>query len=95
VGSGQCTSVETVAVILKRCYDSKSSISITGNFRLGDIRHNYADISNIQNMLGVFPRYTFEQEIKLFTEWVEREKIEKDDSYQQSLLEMKAKGLFK
>jgi dTDP-L-rhamnose 4-epimerase len=95
VGSGQCTSVETVAEVLKRRYNSKSLISITGNFRVGDIRHNYADISKIQNMLGFSPRYTFKQGIKLFTEWVTKEKIEKDDSYQKSLLEMKAKGLFK
>jgi dTDP-L-rhamnose 4-epimerase len=95
VGSGNNTLVITVAETLKSFYDSKSQISVTGNFRVGDIRHNYADISKIQNMLGFTPQYSFEQGIKKFVEWVKYEKIEQGDSYQQSLEEMKTKGLFK
>jgi dTDP-L-rhamnose 4-epimerase len=70
-------------------------LSITGNFRLGDIRHNYADISKIRNMLEFSPRFSFNQGIKYFTEWVMHEQIEKEDLYHQSLVEMKKKGLLK
>ena len=42
---------------------------ITVNFRLGDILHNYADISKINKLLGFVPKYNFKQGLKLFTIW--------------------------
>jgi dTDP-L-rhamnose 4-epimerase len=75
VGSGKWTSVITVAETLKSYYSSKSQITVSGNFRLGDIRHNYADISKITKSLGFIPQYSFEQGIKKFAEWVRHEKI--------------------
>jgi len=95
VGSGKSTTVKQVAELLKVHYNSDSEIKITGNFRLGDIRHNYADISRINKLLGFVPKYKFEEGIKLFTEWVKKENIEKNNSYQESLSEMQKKGLFK
>jgi dTDP-L-rhamnose 4-epimerase len=95
VGSGNNITVKEVADILKRLYSSRSTLSITGNFRQGDIRHNYADISKISNTLGFLPRYSFEMGIKNFSDWVMAQTIEQDNSYQLSLLEMKRKGLFK
>jgi dTDP-L-rhamnose 4-epimerase len=95
VGSGKRTSVITVAETLKSYYSSKSQITVSGNFRLGDIRHNYADISKITNILGFTPKYNFERGLKIFAEWVMAEKIQKNDLYLQSLEEMKVKGLFK
>jgi len=95
VGSGKSTTVNRLAEILKSYYNSDSEIKITGNFRLGDIRHNYADISKISRLLGFVPQYDFEQGIKLFTDWVKTENIDNNNSYQESLSEMRNKGLFK
>jgi dTDP-L-rhamnose 4-epimerase len=95
VGSGKSITVKQVAELLKVHYKSDSDIKITGNFRLGDIRHNYADVSKINKLLGFTPKYEFEEGIKIFTDWVKNENIEKNNSYQVSLLEMKKKGLFK
>jgi dTDP-L-rhamnose 4-epimerase len=95
IGSGKPVSVLKVACTLKELYNSQSKITVTGNFRIGDIRHNYADISKIKNRLNFFPRYDFEIGIKLFVEWVKKEKIDNNESYQKSLEEMKSKGLFK
>jgi dTDP-L-rhamnose 4-epimerase len=94
-GSGYNTSVKEVVDTLKVYYNSKSTISVTGNFRIGDIRHNYADISRIYSILGFKPEYTFNRSIKAFTEWVMTERVEKNDIYRYSLSEMRAKGLFK
>ena len=47
VGSWINTSVLKVANKLKELYDSDAGITISGNYRLGDIRHNYADLKNI------------------------------------------------
>ena len=95
VGSGKSTTVKQVVELLKMHYKSDSDIKITGNFRLGDIRHNYADVSKINKLLGFTPKYEFEKGIKLFTDWVKKENIEKSNSYQDSLDEMQNKGLFK
>jgi len=95
VGSGKSTTVNRLAEILKSYYNSDSEIKITGNFRLGDIRHNYADISKINRLLGFVPKYDFEQGIKLFTDWVKTENTDNNNSYQESLAEMRNKGLFK
>jgi dTDP-L-rhamnose 4-epimerase len=95
IGSGKCTTVLKVAEILKCLYGSESEISVTGNFRLGDIRHNFADISKIKKILGFSPQYNFDQGIKKFSEWVKQERVEKDNEYQHSLEEMKNRGLFK
>ena len=95
VGSGISTTVKKVAELLKAYYNSDSDIKITGNFRFGDIRHNYADISKINKLLGFIPRYVFEEGIKIFTDWVKTENKEKYNSYQESLAEMRKKGLFK
>src|SRR5258706_2721381 len=47
VGTGKRTTVLQVAKEIVAFFQSNSAISITGAFRQGDIRHNYADISKI------------------------------------------------
>jgi len=94
VGSGVSTSVLDVAKKLKALFDSNVEINITGNFRLGDIRHNYADLSKVQKILGYAPHYDFDKGIKIFTEWVMSQKLNADN-YSKSIDEMKTKGLFK
>lgn len=94
VGSGKRTSVTTVAKSLIAEYGSKVNYSISGNFRLGDIRDNYADLSKIKTDLGFVPKVSFEQGIALFARWVSLQEI-KDDSYNKSIEEMKEKGLLK
>ena len=84
----------TVAKYLKEFYKSESKINISGNFRLGDIRHNYADISLAQSILGYEPKYSFEKGLKKFCEWVLTQPLE-EDNYKKSLEEMKNKGLYK
>ena len=69
-------------------------INISGNYRLGDIRHNYADISLAQRILGYKPKWSFDTGIKKFTDWVNRQEVQ-EDKYQASIEEMKAKGLYK
>ncbi|MFQ2243197.1 NAD-dependent epimerase/dehydratase family protein [Aeromonas enteropelogenes] len=94
VGSGVCTNVLTVAETLKAIYQSESCINISGNYRVGDIRHNYADLRTIQQDLGFKPKVSFTQGMKKFTDWVNDQEV-KADLYEQSIDEMKKKGLYK
>lgn len=94
VGSGVATDVLTVAQTLKNAYKSDSQIHVSGNYRLGDIRHNYADLSVITKQLGFKPSISFEEGIRRFTAWVEQQEVV-EDKYDQSIEEMRAKGLYK
>jgi len=94
VGSGVATTVNQVANSLKECYNSNVNISISGKYRLGDIRHNYADLSKIKEALGFSPKFDFNSGISEFVKWVKTQEI-KEDKYESSIEELKEKGLIK
>jgi dTDP-L-rhamnose 4-epimerase len=94
VGADKPVNVLTVAKTLISKYGSSMEPVITGNFRLGDIRHNYADLSKAKEILGFMPNYNFDTGVGKFVEWVNAQTI-KDDKYSASIREMKEKGLFK
>ncbi|MBS1735244.1 MAG: NAD-dependent epimerase/dehydratase family protein [Bacteroidetes bacterium] len=94
VGTGVATSVLDVAKILCKKYNIEVPINITGNFRLGDIRHNYADISKVKSLLGFEPQIDFGTGMTLFTDWVNEQAI-MASKYEYSVREMKSRGLLK
>lgn len=47
VGTGIPVTVKFVAEKIKAYFDSQSVINISGDYRVGDIRHNYACLSNL------------------------------------------------
>ena len=94
VGTGTPTDVYTVAKQLIKNYRLEVPITISGNYRLGDIRHNFADITKISSMLNFVPKISFNQGLEKFTNWVNSQEIQ-EDYYQESIEEMKVKGLYK
>lgn len=94
VGTGIATTVNEVASILQKCYNIKVTTSISGNYRLGDIRHNFADISKIKNEMGWTPKVMINEGLKNFSKWVLSQKLP-ELQYEKSLQEMKDKGMFK
>lgn len=94
VGSGVATTVLEVANLLKNFYQSDIAVNVSGNFRLGDIRHNYADLTKIKATLNFEPQYDFATGVKRFADWVLTQEVEAD-AYSKSIAEMRAKGLYK
>lgn len=94
IGTGISTDVLTVAQTLCRHYGIEVPLNISGNYRLGDIRHNYADITLAKQILGFEPKWSFDAGINQFTKWVNRQELQ-IDNYEASLAEMKEKGFFK
>ncbi|KUJ49978.1 NAD-dependent epimerase/dehydratase family protein [Chryseobacterium sp. JAH] len=94
VGTGVAIDVITVANTLSKFYNKEIPIQISGNYRLGDIRHNFADISKIKSELGFVPKWNFDNGIETFTKWVNEQEIP-EDKYECSIEEMKKKGLYK
>ena len=95
VGSNEGKNVMQVAEILKGAYDSKSKLNVSGNFRIGDIRHNIADINKIEGDLNYKPSFNFNAGIQNFVEWVLKQENIINTSYEKSMIELKSKGLFK
>ena len=94
VGTGVATDILTVANALCEKYGIDVPITVSGNYRLGDIRHNYADITLARNILGFELKWNFSQGIEQFTNWVNHQEIQ-EDKYEASIEEMKRKGLYK
>lgn len=94
VGLGVGIDVLTVANTLVKAYNSNSKITLSGNYRIGDIRHNYADLTKIKERLGFEPKVNFVEGIQRFTAWVNQQQVV-EDRYELSIEEMKEKGLYK
>jgi dTDP-L-rhamnose 4-epimerase len=94
VGTGVAIDVLTVANTLIKNYGIDVPVTVSGNYRLGDIRHNFADLTKINKILGFTPKWTFEQGISEFVNWVNLQEVQ-IDHYETSIQEMKDKGLYK
>jgi len=94
VGTGEQVNVLQIAHTLVNLYRSAVSVNVTGNFRMGDIRHNYADLTKIRKDLNFRPEYQFEQGMSRFVEWVNSQEVE-ESKYLNSIKELKERGLLK
>jgi len=94
VGTGVATDVLKVANTLCEKYGIEVPITISGNYRLGDIRHNFADITLASQILGFEPKWSFSNGVEQFAKWVNGQGIQ-EDKYDASIVEMKKKGLYK
>jgi dTDP-L-rhamnose 4-epimerase len=94
VGNGVATTVLEVAETLMTNYGQQVSLNVTGNYRIGDIRHNYADLTKIKSELGFQPKINFAEGIRRFCNWVNGQRLHQSN-YDSSLAEMKEKGLFR
>jgi len=94
VGSGVSTTVKYLAYSLKKLYGSDIEVNISGDYRIGDVRHNKADIEKVKEVLGFSPKTSFEVGLRNFVNWVKEQEIQ-SDNYEKSITEMKKKGLMK
>lgn len=94
VGSGVQTTVLTVVDHLINSFGIETPTKVTGNFRIGDIRHNFADLEKISSLLGFQPRVDFATGIQLFAAWAATQGP-KSSAYESSLAEMKERGLMR
>lgn len=93
LGSGEATSVIEIAELLKRFYGSNSDIKVTGDFRIGDIAHNFADVSKAVELLGFEPTVSLKEGLSDFCAWVKGQSTD-NSGYEKSLSEMQEAGLF-
>ena len=68
VGTGKPTSILDIAKTLSRLYGKEPKIVIKNEYRIGDIRHCFADISKIQK-IGFKPSVDFDDGMREMVEW--------------------------
>jgi dTDP-L-rhamnose 4-epimerase len=72
VGSGRSITVREIAQTLARLLGREIAPDILGRYRVGDIRHCFADISRIERVFGFRPRRDFESGMAELIEWSKR-----------------------
>lgn len=92
IGSGEAY---TIAELARRMGEvlGKEELSpdLSGKYRVGDIRHCYADISRARALLGYVPSATLEDGIVELAEWLEGQIA--DDHVDRARAELGARGL--
>jgi dTDP-L-rhamnose 4-epimerase len=91
IGSGIAISVRRVAELLARSLGKATEPIVTRKYRVGDIRHCYADVSKARALLGYEPKVTHEQGFNDLAEWLAEQQAE--DKAETMLNELTAYGL--
>ena len=92
IGTGKTTKVIEIARMLIKKFEGNSRLNISGNYRIGDIRHNFADNTKLEQELGTMQFKEINEGLEIFKDWVLASEIP-DDKYDQSLRELKSRGL--
>jgi dTDP-L-rhamnose 4-epimerase len=92
IGAGEPTSVMMLARVLAKVMGSSIEPVVTREFRMGDIRHCFADISAARDAIGFAPQVGLEEGLGRFAAWALAEPLEKD-RLETAVNELKARGL--
>jgi dTDP-L-rhamnose 4-epimerase len=92
IGSGSPTSIIKVAGLLKQELGSESVIKVSGDYRIGDIRHCYASLDRAKQFLGFTPAVSLVEGMRRFCRWVILQEIATDRS-SEAMTELAKVGL--
>lgn len=87
VGSGHAITVNEMAKVLARQLHKNIAPQVLGKYRVGDIRHCFADISKIRRDFGFEPTHDFESGMRELIDWVSTARRPVDRA-EQSLAEL-------
>jgi len=93
VGTGQPHTILDVAYALANGLGVDIEPEIVGQYRAGDIRHCYSDITRIRQTLGFEPRVRFEEGMADLVAWVRDQ--EGADLVEEARAELERRGLTK
>nr|WP_319393002.1 NAD-dependent epimerase/dehydratase family protein [uncultured Desulfobacter sp.] len=92
VGTGIGTSVYDIAQTLNKALDANIGISIVHKYRIGDIRHAWADMGKIKALYEFSSKIPIHEGLKRFGIWV-KSQPRQEDGYKKMEHEMEARGL--
>jgi dTDP-L-rhamnose 4-epimerase len=91
VGSGESFTVREVAELMSGVLGRDIPPEISGKYRVGDIRHCFADITLANDVLGYRPAVTLEDGLVELSEWLRDQAAE--DRVAEASRELAARGL--
>jgi dTDP-L-rhamnose 4-epimerase len=92
VGSGSSITVSDIACRLARILGKEHiAPDLTGEYRVGDIRHCFADVSLAREVLGFEPTVALDHGMTELAEWLEGQVA--DDRVEQARQELSSRGL--
>jgi dTDP-L-rhamnose 4-epimerase len=92
VGSGQPATIQMIAERISAHMGAEPRYTFTGQYRLGDIRSCYADLSHAQAALGYTPGVSLDEGIADLVDWVVAQ-TDVVDSYEEAIRHLAGKGL--
>ena len=92
VGYGEPTSIMTVARLLCEVMGSDIEPHVSAQYRVGDIRHNFADIAALEQATGLRPAVPLAHGLDRFCKWVQTQPIPQD-MLERANAELKARNL--
>lgn len=92
VGLGEMTSVMDIGRRLSEAFGVEPQLKTTGEYRLGDIRHNCADIGRLKDKLQFQPTIGLAQGMQRFAAWVGGQPVP-EDRLNSANAELKARNL--
>jgi len=94
VGTGEKLTILDMAQSICDEMGAERNIEFSGQFRVGDIRGCYADLSRIRTALGYEPTVTFQQGIAELIQWVGAT-TPQTDTYETAVQAMEKSGLMR
>ncbi|HOA75774.1 MAG TPA: SDR family NAD(P)-dependent oxidoreductase [Phycisphaerae bacterium] len=91
IGSGRPFSIREIARKLAAVLGRNSTPVITGKYRMGDIRHCFADITQAKQILGYSPRVNLEAGLVDLAQWLEGQSP--CDRVEEAATELESRGL--
>jgi len=95
VGSGKSTRIIDVIKMIEKIVPNPPLYGISGSFRIGDVRHNFADTTKISTLLGFSPKISLRDGLSEIIDWIGN--LHQDSivrKYKSSIREMKKLNLF-
>lgn len=92
IGSGRaCTILEIARKVARVLGKEQIEPEISGKYRVGDIRHCFADVRAARRLLGYEPRISLDQGLAELAQWLEGQQA--DDHVAQARMELDRRGL--
>jgi dTDP-L-rhamnose 4-epimerase len=95
IGTGIPIAVADIVRSLGKAYSYSGTVTVSGRYRAGDIRHNFADVTLAAKLFPAFTPSRFEAGVEEFADWARANASASDgaDHYRQSLDELERRGL--
>ena len=93
VGSGEAVTLIDVVETIAEVIGKKAEYTISGRFRVGDVRHAIADMERYKTLLGEWKPTSLKDGIAQYLEWYLGEEPLEQSTLEASLREMEQKGL--